>query len=146
MKKLLAVAVLAVLAIAVGAYAAPVARPDVPQTRIAMAQAQDQTAPTLSAADAAAFETFQTFAEAHKLEGLGRYHVDDNGKIVSFDLALVTVDADGNSTEPVWVVYGYPTVKAAATQIEADFVTYPDGNPDGTPYMPPAPNASEKKA
>jgi hypothetical protein len=142
MKQLLVVAVLAVLAIAVGAYAAPVARPDVPQARITMAQ--DQQAPTPSVKDQAAFIAFQKFATDHKLAGLGRFHVDEDGKIVSFDLGLATVDEDGQPADLKWVVYGYPTVDEAAKQIESDFTKYPDGNPDGTTYK--APNSSEKKA
>lgn len=144
MKKLFVVAVLAVLAIAVGTYAATVAsRPNVPQIEVTLA-AQDQT-PTPSDEDQAAYVEFQKFAEAHKLDGLGRFHTDETtGKISSFDLALATLDEDGQPDEIKWVVYGYPTVKEAAAQIEADFAKFPDGNPDGTTYT--APSSSEKKA
>lgn len=139
MKKLFAVAVLAV---ALLGFAAPAAYSDVPQAQVVRI-AQDQTVPQPGAADVAAYEAFQQWAADHMLDGVGRYHASEDGKtITGFDLALVVVNADGNAEQYKWIVYGYPTVAEAAAQIESDYTKYPDGHQ--TEYV--APNSSEKKA
>jgi hypothetical protein len=144
MRKLFASAVLSFALFAAPAYFAA-SQPDVPQVQIVRV-AQDETpTPTPSAADVAAYNAFQQWAEAHMLDGLGRFHASEDGKtITGFDLALAVVDADGDPTEIKWVVYNYPTVAGAAAQIESDYTKYPDGNPDGTEYQ--APNPAENKA
>lgn len=143
MTKLFAVAVLAVLAVALLGFAASAAYSDVPQAQVIRIQDdQAPAAPQPSAADVAAYEAFQQWAADHKMDGIGRYHASEDGKtITGFDLALVVTDDAGNQNLK-WVVYNYPTVAQAATQIESDFAQYPDGKE--TEYV--APNSSEKKA
>ena len=131
MKKFFTAALLSFALFAAPAYFAA-SQPDVPQAQIV--RIQDDQQPTPSAADTAAYADFQQWAEDHMLDGLGRFHASEDGKtITGFDLALGVTNADGDE-ELKWVVYGYPTVKEAAAQIESDFAKYPNGNPDGTTY------------